>query len=317
MKKTLFLVTVTAVFMMSGTAFSQVTVEWKGVHWNAYQAARITVNHDGYLAVEPTSLFGGAAYYRAPIDFRSAKTPWIEATFFDDVQSTGTQLVMKNRSRAYTEIGARDTHKNYMIYWFNYQSGSNGLVDTSITRTPGQHTVRLGMQENGTVDYWIDDRRVWSNNNINPESFENIFLAAQASTATFIDYQVGTDYSAPQSVVYINIDIKPGGNPNSINLRSKGVVPVAIMTTDEFDADTINPETVRFATATGVRWTAQDVDFDGDMDLLFHFKTQELDLTEDSTEATLRGETIEGKPIVGTDTVNIVPQNKNRANRGK
>lgn len=317
MKKILVLVTVAAVFMMSGTALSQITVEWKGFHWNAYQGARIAVNHDGYLEVQPTSYYGGAAYYSTPIDFRSARTPWIEATFFDDGQSSGTQLVMKNKYRAYAQIGAWGSHKNYMIYWSNYQSGSSGLVGTSIMRTSGQHTLKLGMQENGTVDYWIDDVRVWSTNNINPESFEDIYLAAQVSTGTFIDYQVGMNYRAPQSVVDISIDIKPGANPNTINLKSKGVVPVAIMTTDEFDAVTINPETVRFAAAAGVRWTMEDVDFDSDLDLLLHFKTQELDLTADSTEATLRGETIEGKPIVGIDTVNIVPQGKNHTNRGK
>jgi hypothetical protein len=51
----------------------------------------------------------------------------------------------------------------------------------------------------------------------------------------------------------------------------------------------------------------EDVDGDGDMDLLFHFKTQELvDLDENSTEATLTGYTQDGEFIWGMDTVNIV-----------
>jgi hypothetical protein len=217
---------------------------------------------------------------------------------------------MKNKHRAYTKIGAWGSDKNYVIYWYNYQSGSEGLVVTSIVRSPGQHTLRLGMQENGTVDYWIDDVRVWTTNNINPESFEDIYLAAQVSAGTFIDYQVGMDYRPPQSVVEIGIDIKPGGNPNNINLKSKGLAPVAVMTTDEFDASTINPETVLFAAVAAVRWTEEDVDFDGDLDLLFHFKTQELNLNKDSTEATLTGITYDGQAIEGTDTVNIVPKGK-------
>ena len=64
------------------------------------------------------------------------------------------------------------------------------------------------------------------------------------------------------------------------------------------------------AGASAVRWTLEDVDGDGDIDLLFHFKTQELNLTEDSTEATLTGATYGGTPIEGTDTVNIVPKGK-------
>ena len=82
------------------------------------------------------------------------------------------------------------------------------------------------------------------------------------------------------------------------------------MTTDEFDASTINPETVLFAAVAAVRWTEEDVDVDGDLDLLFHFKTQELNLDKDSTEATLTGITYDGQVIEGTDTANIVPKGK-------
>jgi hypothetical protein len=129
-------------------------------------------------------------------------------------------------------------------------------------------------------------------------------------------------YGATHSVVFeditvtgchwteVSIDIKPGSDPNSINLKSKGVVPVAVLTTDDFDASTVDPETVLFADVEPVRWKMEDVDDDGDMDMLFHFKTQELNLDENSTEATLTGDTTDGKQILGTDTVNIVPKAK-------
>lgn len=48
---------------------------------------------------------------------------------------------------------------------------------------------------------------------------------------------------APEPVV---IDIKPGSDPNAINPRSKGVIPVAILTTDTFDAQSVDPSTVQF-----------------------------------------------------------------------
>ena len=115
-------------------------------------------------------------------------------------------------------------------------------------------------------------------------------------------------------VVEVSIDIKPGSDPNSINLKSKGVVPVAVLTTDDFDASTVDPETVLFAGAEPVRWTMEDVDSDGDMDMLFHFKTQNLtELDEDSTEATLIGYTYDGlNRLIGEDAVNIVPKGKGK-----
>jgi hypothetical protein len=108
-----------------------------------------------------------------------------------------------------------------------------------------------------------------------------------------------------------SIDVKPCSDPNSINLKSKGVVPVAVLTTDDFDATTVDPATVSFASALPLRWTVEDVcPFDGRDDLLFHFEAQELDLNEESTEAFLTGYTSDGEFIWGKDTVNIVPKGK-------
>jgi hypothetical protein len=68
-----------------------------------------------------------------------------------------------------------------------------------------------------------------------------------------------------------------------------------VRTTNSFDAGIVDPDTVLFASATPVRWTLEDVDGGGDLDLLFHFKMQELSLTNDSTTATLTGTTYGGQ----------------------
>jgi hypothetical protein len=98
------------------------------------------------------------------------------------------------------------------------------------------------------------------------------------------------------------IDIKPGNEQNNINLKSNGVVPVAALTTDQFDAATIDPATARFAGATPAQWSLEDVDGDGDNDVIFHFKTQELGLSEESTEATLTAQ-LAGAPLTGQMTM--------------
>ena len=110
--------------------------------------------------------------------------------------------------------------------------------------------------------------------------------------------------------IQVDIDLKPGSYPNSINLKSQGNVAVAVLTTDDLDAYNVDPDTVIFAGANLLRWTMEDVDADGDFGLLFHLKTQELEVTKEDTTATMEGETYDGIEIIGTDLVNVVPKDK-------
>lgn len=127
------------------------------------------------------------------------------------------------------------------------------------------------------------------------------------NTLVYVDDVIINDYYE-DFTIKVSIDIKPGSYPNSINLKSKGVVPVAALTTEYFDASTVNPATVCFAGAWPVRYVMEDVDNDGDIDMLFFFRTQDLTaLTPISTTATLSGLTTGGFYFEGTDSVNIVP----------
>jgi hypothetical protein len=109
-------------------------------------------------------------------------------------------------------------------------------------------------------------------------------------------------------ITQVMIDIKPGTDVNSLNIGSLGVTPVAVLTTSDFDASIVDPVSVSFADAAPLRWTLEDVDGDGDDDLMFHFKTQELNLDANSTEAILTGSTFDGTLIEGIDSLNIVPK---------
>lgn len=116
------------------------------------------------------------------------------------------------------------------------------------------------------------------------------------------------------AVTQVIIDIKPGSDPNSINLGSHGVIPVAILTTEDFDATTVDPDTVELAGSSvairgnGKRALAsfEDVDDDGDIDLMLNVETENLSLETGATEATLTGETFDGQAIIGSDTIVIV-----------
>ncbi len=61
--------------------------------------------------------------------------------------------------------------------------------------------------------------------------------------------------AAPQ----VAVDIKPQSCPNSINVKSKGKVSVAVLGTPDFDVARIDAATIRLAGAMPLRWALEDV----------------------------------------------------------
>ena len=101
------------------------------------------------------------------------------------------------------------------------------------------------------------------------------------------------------------IDIRPGSTTNPINLSSAGVVPVAMITSDTFDATTVAPSTVCFGDADGPterdcteshgKGHLEDVNGDGRPDQLFHFKVRQTGIDAGDTTACLTATTFDDK----------------------
>jgi hypothetical protein len=119
----------------------------------------------------------------------------------------------------------------------------------------------------------------------------------------------------------VAIDIKPGSDPNSVPCNgSLGIsIPVAILTTDDFDATAVDHSTVGFDGASELHISSEtgeprrheeDVDQDGDLDLLLHFAYGDTALVEaecpSTVEAVLTGQTFDGQKIEGSDTLRLV-----------
>ena len=136
----------------------------------------------------------------------------------------------------------------------------------------------------------------------------------------------GFDTLCPGSLLQISIDIEPGSGLNSTNCRNRrGIITVALLSQEGFDATSVDPETVTFAGAS-ITWVsrrdrlrspyrryedppgdveaeyfrARDVEGDGDVDLQLFFRLGETTLNCFSTEGKLTGETFQGVLIEST-----------------
>jgi hypothetical protein len=114
------------------------------------------------------------------------------------------------------------------------------------------------------------------------------------------DFEGVLEATVPQ---HVDIEIR-GRTCNSGN----GVTPVVLWTTDTFDAATVDHATVTLGEAhethvdrkTGTpRRHVEDVDGDGDMDLVFHFELDETGLPCDAESMPFNGRTYDGRAVTG------------------
>jgi hypothetical protein len=127
------------------------------------------------------------------------------------------------------------------------------------------------------------------------------------------------------SAVLADIDIKPTSCPNPLNLKSKGVLPVAIVGSESFDVFSVDVASLCFAGVSPIRSSYEDVTTaapadcecttegpDGYFDLTLKFDTQEIvaalgEVNDgDVLPLTLFGVNVCGVPIQGTDCVVII-----------
>jgi len=112
----------------------------------------------------------------------------------------------------------------------------------------------------------------------------------------------------------VAIDIKPGSGSNPVNLRSRGVLPTAILGSSTLHVDQIDVDTLAFGPAhaapahdpgNAVTRAAhtQDVNADGFPDLVVHFAVQETGIACGDTAASLSGALRSGKTLEGSDTI--------------
>jgi hypothetical protein len=98
------------------------------------------------------------------------------------------------------------------------------------------------------------------------------------------------------SIQHINVDIRPGNDkPAPLNPKSRGVIPVALLSSSEFDPLTVNQDSLTFG-STGKESTLQrcnkdnvDLNGDGKPDLVCHFENSAAGFDEGDLEGVVMG----------------------------
>jgi len=121
------------------------------------------------------------------------------------------------------------------------------------------------------------------------------------------------EYSVVSSTQAVVLDVLQG----TVNLKSKGVLPVAILSTASFSALDVDVSTLRLGdpaltgTVAPLRAAAEDVNGDGVLDVILHFSTPDMlsvgAVNAASTQLALSGATTGGTAIEGVDSIRIAP----------
>jgi hypothetical protein len=138
----------------------------------------------------------------------------------------------------------------------------------------------------------------------------------------------------PAEQIELGFDIKPGSCPNPVNIKSKGVLPAAILGSETFDVNQIDVTTIELAGVSPVRSSFGDVatllvdanececttdSNDGFTDLTLKFDTQEIveaiGPVADGEELVLEvtGFLNNGIPFIGEDCIVIRAKGKNNS----
>jgi len=127
----------------------------------------------------------------------------------------------------------------------------------------------------------------------------------------------------PPPVIEVTVDVKPRSWPNPLGLKDKGVLPVAILGTADFDVSQVDPATILLEGVAPLRWALEDVGTAGDplagpdgfTDLSLKFDAQAIvavlgpvndgDVVVLHLTGNLKAE-FDGTPIEGEDVVRII-----------
>lgn len=142
-----------------------------------------------------------------------------------------------------------------------------------------------------------------------PDGTATAFIPGSTSNGSYTLIIRGVE----SPVLQIGIDIRPGATSIArINPKSRGSIPVALISSKDFNALNVDSGSVRFG-PTGTEATAlrcgkggEDVDADGLLDLVCHFDNQAANFDESDEHGIVTG-TIKGMSFEGRKNLKVIP----------
>ncbi|HVO40705.1 MAG TPA: vWA domain-containing protein [Spirochaetia bacterium] len=200
----------------------------------------------------------------------------------------------------------------------NSSTGETTLTWLDVGKYVGNKDSRLSSDEVFQVSFTASSTK----------SGTDLAVNAAAAAVTCLDPTgAAQSQTLPQTLItvigriLVKIDIEPWCRGNDINMKRDEIIPVAVLSSDTFDARTLDPATVTFAGAHAlqcektkwhgwrhhhVRHHTWDVNRDGKPDAVFFFHLDDTTLTLSSTEGVLQGATVSGLAVEGKDFVHML-----------
>ncbi len=135
-----------------------------------------------------------------------------------------------------------------------------------------------------------------------------------SGTASNGDYRLVIS-GVSNSTLHINISVKPGKNELApINPKARGRVPVALLSSDEFEPKDVDVDSLTFGrdgteeSLEKCNKPSADINQDGKKDLVCHFDNQLTGFRKGDLEGVLKGSMKDGTMIEGRGLLKVVPE---------
>lgn len=164
---------------------------------------------------------------------------------------------------------------------------------------------------NGNLDIYADGIYLFTHHLTISNRIGQTGVISGNAGGAFDNFEIISNDIPPVNVA---IDIRPWSKRNLVRYKGRGILPVAIFSTEDFDAPSqINQETLAFGANGDEQSLAfcsrrpRDISRDGSRnDLICYFFMKKAGFQCGDTEGILTGETVGGASIKGKDSVKVI-----------